>query len=105
MESPAVLNTIKSTVHSFFPDARVLLFGSRVRGNSDRHSDFDLLIIIKNNYSAREKIGWRSKIHKALVYAVDAPFDVFLNSEKEVLSKKELPGHIVRSALLEGIEL
>ena len=33
------------------------------------------------------------------------PFDVLLNSEQEVAYKKELPGHVVRWALKEGIML
>ena len=98
-------NSIKSIVLSFFPDARIVLFGSRARGDFHQQSDFDLLIIIKKTLSPREKLEWAGKIHKILVYSLHAAFDVLLNSEDEVLAKKELPGHIVRWATKEGIEL
>ena len=96
---------IKSIVLSYFPEARIVLFGSRARGDHHQQSDFDLLIIIKNNLTPREKLEWTGKIHKKLVYSLRTAFDVLLNSEEEVLNKKELPGHIVRWATKEGIEL
>ena len=61
MSKQEVLNTIKHTVHSFLPDARVLLFGSRARGNFDNKSDFDVLIISKNNFPPQEKREWSGK--------------------------------------------
>lgn len=105
MTKEAVLNTIKSTVHSFLPDSRVLLFGSRVTGDFTKDSDYDLLIITKKTYSPKSQMGWESKIRKALVYAVDAPFDVILQSNKEVSAKKNLNGHIVHYAIQQAVEL
>ncbi len=105
MVNPSVRNTIKTTVHSIIPDARVVLFGSMVRGNSVKNSDYDLLIVTKNTIPAKEKINWLGKLHGALVHALDAPVDVLLNSEEEVHEKKELKGHVVRSAMKEGMEL
>lgn len=100
-----ISDKINGVVKAYFPDARILLFGSHARGDDNKDSDYDLLVIIKKTVSPREKMDWRSKINKALVYALDAPFDILLNSEEEVQRKKELPGHIVRWALKEGIEL
>jgi predicted nucleotidyltransferase len=105
MSQQEILNTIKYTVHSFFPDARILLFGSKARGDFKRDSDYGILIITKKTLPSREKITWCSKIDKALVKAVHAPFDVLLDSEEEVTSKKELPGHIIRKAIHEGFVL
>lgn len=99
------LTTIKQTVQSFLPDARVLLFGSRANGNEDAKSDFDILIITKQTYPPYEKIGWCSKIDKALVKSIQAPVDVLLNSEEEISIKRELPGHIIRWAMKEGVYL
>jgi predicted nucleotidyltransferase len=87
------------------PDARVLLFGSMARGDSNKDSDYDVLIIIPETKPMREKYNWKSKIRKALVYALDAPVDVLLNSEEEVKMKSTIFGHIVRDAVSEGIEI
>ena len=103
--SGEVINNIKSVVHSFFPDARVLLFGSMARGDERRNSDYDLLVITKSTFDVEEKISWRSKINKALVKSIHAPVDVILNSEEEIKSKSTLPGHVVQWALKEGIWL
>jgi len=96
MVNQSIQNTIKTTVRSVIPNARVLLFGSMARGDVNKDSDYDVLIIIPNTMLPREKIPWITRIHKALVYALDAPVDVLLNSEEEVEKKKELPGHIVK---------
>ncbi|MBW8051825.1 MAG: nucleotidyltransferase domain-containing protein [Cytophagales bacterium] len=105
MESQKTINTIKSTVSSFFPEAKVLLFGSRAREDSDNHSDYDVMVIINETLPLKEKRNWRGRINEALVEALHAPVDVLLNSEEEISIKKELPGHVVRWAIKEGVIL
>ena len=98
-------DTIKKTIRSFLPDSRILLFGSRARGNSDIHSDYDLLVITPNILTQKEKLSWSSQIDRAIVKAIHAPVDLLLYSEEEILQKQQLPGHIIRSAMREGIAL
>lgn len=105
MNNQEVFNTIKSTVHSFLPDARILLFGSRAKNSYDKNSDFDLLIITQKTLTPREKINWCGTIDKALVKSLKAPVDILLNSEEEVNIKKNFPGHIIKQAIKEGISL
>ena len=57
---------IKSIVHSFFPDARIVLFGSRARGDNSEQSDYDILIITKETIPQRQKSEWIQKLHKNL---------------------------------------
>jgi len=103
--SNTTLQSIKSVVCAFFPDAQVMLFGSRARGESIKGSDYDVLVITKGSFSPREKISWCTRINKALVLSIHAPVDVLINSEEEIASKRELPGHIIRWAMKEGIKL
>lgn len=105
MISQPVIETIKTTVHSIIPDARIILFGSMAKGTDDKGSDYDLLIISKNNIPNQEKSGWRIKLDKALFEVLDTPVDLVLNSEAEVERKKDLLGHVVRWAVLDGVEL
>ena len=100
-----ISSAIKSTVHSFLPDCTVLLFGSMATEKDNVNSDYDLLIITKQNYSSKEKTAWNTKIHKALVASIAAPCDVILHSEEEVNTYQNYFGHIVRYALKEGITL
>lgn len=90
-------------MHSFLPNAKVLLFGSRARKDHSGHSDYDLLIITDKTFTPREKLHWMSVLNKALVQTIHAPVDVLLNSEEEI--KKELPGHVVRWATKEDLLL
>jgi predicted nucleotidyltransferase len=105
MNKSIVYNTIKRTVLSHLPGARIWLFGSRARGQDDKYSDYDLLIITPKGFTQKEKINWYSLLDKAIVEAIHAPVDLLLYSEEEVQLKKELPGHIVRSAMREGIAI
>ncbi|HEY5462256.1 MAG TPA: nucleotidyltransferase domain-containing protein [Hanamia sp.] len=98
-------HTIKSMVNSFLPNAQVLLFGSRARGEFNKDSDYDLLIITQETFTPRIKMDWESKIRKSLVNALNMPFDIIIQSEKEVSEKKGLSGHIVYYAMKEAIEI
>ncbi len=105
MTQKAILRAIKSTVKSFLPDSRIVLFGSRARGDFNADSDFDVLIIVPQSFATAEKKERRIKIKQALVDALDLPMDILINSEKEVETKKDLPGHTIRWALKEGVVL
>jgi predicted nucleotidyltransferase len=105
MTNKTVLSTIKSTVKSYLPDAKVLLFGSRARGDYNKDSDFDIMIITPQTLASEEKKSWRIKIKQTLTNALEVPIDILINSEKEIDAKKKLPGHTVRWAIKEGIVL
>ena len=105
MSEKTILKRIKSMVLAMLPDSKVLLFGSRARGDYNRDSDFDILIITPQTLPLKEKMNWGNKIHETLVNALEIPIDVFINSEKEVAVKRELPGHTIRWAMKEGIIL
>lgn len=105
MTSSAIYSTIKRTVQACLPGARIVLFGSHARGEQNRHSDYDLLIITPETFTSQEKIHWSSRLNRAIVEAIKAPVDLLLNSDEEIREKKELPGHIIRSAIREGIAL
>jgi predicted nucleotidyltransferase len=105
MDSATIYNTIKETVQSCLPGSRVLLFGSRVRGEQDIHSDYDLLIVTPETFTPQEKVEWSTRIDRAIVKAIRAPVDLLLNSEEEILQKLQLPGHIIRSVMKEGMTL
>ena len=99
------LETIRNTVQVFLPGAKVVLFGSRARGDNNRKSDYDLLIITPQTFGAQEKLKWTTCLDHAIVGAIHAPIDILLNSQEEVDQKKQLPGHIVRFAMKECVAL
>ena len=105
MNRQETLYTIKSTVQAFLPDAQVLLFGSRARENDTKYSDYNILVITQQAYAPREKINWESKISKALVNLLRAPFDVILQSDEEINLRKNSKGHIVYYAMKDAVKL
>ncbi len=105
MNNAGIYDLIRQTVQLNLPGARVMLFGSRARGDHDSKSDYDLLVITPTTLEPRQKIRWSTLLNKAIVNTVKIPVDLILQSEEEISEKKELPGHIVRSAMKEAIVL
>jgi predicted nucleotidyltransferase len=105
VNSNSTHDTIQKLISAMLPDARILLFGSRARGNYDASSDYDLMVITPNLLSRSEKLSSGKKLHTAIMKAINAPIDLLFFSEEEVAQKRELPGHIVRIALKEGVTL
>jgi predicted nucleotidyltransferase len=105
MNTDRILNTIKSTVHDYLPDARVLLFGSHARGDFKKDSDYDIMVITPNRLTKEQKDDCYGKLDKSLVSSIHAPVDLILYCEEDIEIRKELPGHIVKTVLKEGIAL
>ena len=61
----------------------VVLFGSQVRGDSNKFSDYDVLIILKKAYSGRDE----NKILD-LCYDIDLKHDILL--DVHIISNNEL---------------
>lgn len=104
MTKNQIIEKIKSTAHEYLPDAEVLLFGSRARKDDRSDSDYDILLVTKNNLIPKEKLLLRTKIRKALL-SLGIRSDILIQSKNEVDQKKNLPGHIVRRILREAILL
>ena len=95
---------IKQIIIQFFPTCMILLFGSRARQDYTIDSDYDLLIITKNELSVQEKREYKAKIRKLLAKE-KIPVDILIQSNKEVEIKKQITGHIVKQAIKEGIQI
>lgn len=103
-ESDSTRATIGEVTRSVIPGAQVLLFGSHARGETDPESDYDILVIKERSLDIKSKFALRTRIRKRLLER-GIRCDVLLQSEQEMQTKKELPGHVVRSALRDGVPL
>ncbi|HLH85494.1 MAG TPA: nucleotidyltransferase domain-containing protein [Thermoplasmataceae archaeon] len=64
-----ILEKVKSIVKSLDPEARLIFFGSVLRGNFDASSDIDLIIIPSS-------ISLKDKIKVTVLMQVDAPLEI-----------------------------
>lgn len=95
---------IRRMILEVLPGAEIILFGSRARGSEAKTSDYDLLVIIERPITVAERMRCQSQIRKQLAnHSILA--DVLVQSRIEVDQKKQLIGHIIRSAMREGIPL
>jgi len=77
---------------------RIILFGSRARGDADDRSDVDLLVIkprVENRYE--ELVALDRSLAGILM-----PVDILLVSEAEFAERAEQPGTVERAARKEG---
>ncbi len=97
----AVLDEIvRRLVEAVDPD-RIILFGSRARGDARPDSDVDLLIV----KDSPEPPGRRDvRAHRALM-GVGVPKDVLWYTPQEVLDCTGVRSHVVSRALREGTVL
>jgi uncharacterized protein len=98
------LRIIKKCVNELLPESQVILFGSRARKDSSVSSDYDFLVITKELLVTSKKRFLKAALRKKLA-SFKIPADILIESEQELSLKKELAGHIVRTALNEGITI
>ena len=84
--------------HALPPRSRVLLFGSRARGDSDSASDFDLLVIEPDVAdAAKESVRLRRVLRGLTV-----PIDVVVVDEATAARRRAVRGTMVDRAFREG---
>ena len=80
---------------------RIILFGSRARGNFDETSYWDVLVVIDRELAFPEKHSLITKIQRELAQE-KIPNDIIIKSENQFREMKDLPGNISYYANSEG---
>ena len=88
---------IHRLVAGFAPE-RIILFGSRARGDNDDRSDIDLLVVGPLTGSRRARLVAMDRCLRGL----KAPTDILLLTPEEFERDRHIPGTIARPAWLEG---
>jgi uncharacterized protein len=83
---------------------RIILFGSRARGDFDETSDWDVLVVIDRELAFPEKHSLITKIQRELAQN-KIPNDIIIKSENQFREMKDLPGSISFYADKEGLLL
>ena len=95
------LKEIAKRIREGFHPERVILFGSRARGDATAWSDADLLVVMRDASPRRETVR---RIYRALL-DIAMPKDVLVVTPEEVEAYRRLPGNVISSALREGKDL
>lgn len=95
---------VKKIITYFLPGSRIILFGSRARGDFDSRSDYDLMVISKKELDFKEKRKYASDIRKQLA-RLGIPVDVLVKTETDVIYYEDKIGSVVRAAIKDGIAL
>lgn len=59
----AMLDRVRDTVRAIEPDATVILYGSRARGDYAPDSDWDLLVLLDGDVSQKREQAVRDRVH------------------------------------------
>jgi len=57
---------------------KIILFGSRARGDHGEDSDYDILVIVREGIDWRTKNKLYARIHRRLVRELRAPIDLLI---------------------------
>jgi len=93
----AVEEVTRRIVNTVRPQ-RILLFGSAARGNFNRDSDLDFLVIMRSPVHRRQVA---QQIYRNL-HGVDLPVDIIVATEEDMTQHGDKSWSILRPALAEG---
>lgn len=80
----------------------IILFGSRARGDFKEDSDWDLLIIVKDEFTREEKKRLISNIYKQLA-RLENSYEIIIKTERDFERMKKVVGSLSYDADIEGV--
>jgi predicted nucleotidyltransferase len=98
MITDAIIKVMTERIVQRFDPLRIILFGSRARGEVGPDSDIDLLVVLPDVVDKRRAA---IEIRRALV---DLPVakDIIVTTPEEIARRSRLVGTVLRPALREG---
>lgn len=100
--TPKLLKQMTAAIVQAVAPEKIVLFGSRARGNARPHSDVDLLIVTAEGFGPhRSRLKEITRISKS-VGKFGMPTDILLYSQREVEDWKGSRNHITTRAFQEG---
>ncbi len=70
---------------------RIILFGSRARGEARPGSDYDILVVVKGQVRRDEKRKLYSKVHRRLVSLLRRPVDLLVVESSWFRERSSIP--------------
>ena len=109
MNETEVRKLIKSIVRSEleaegFKVEKIILFGSRARGDYDELSDWDIFVIVDKDLDFKTKRKIASRIRLRLA-DFRIPVDIIIKSRNAVNIERDNVGYLTYYAIREGVEI
>ena len=82
---------------------RIILFGSRARGEARPDSDYDILIVVKGKMSGKNHLRLQSRIRTRLYKLLHSDLDLIIIEQEMFDKRREAWGSVEHTALEEGI--
>ena len=99
MDKDQVLRIIKAEICSIYPSAKVILYGSRIRGDYTEYSDWDFLILLEDRINEDERTELIDRLYD-LELEIDQVFCPIIHNITEWKELEETPFH--QNVLREG---
>lgn len=93
-----LLDQVRDVIVAHFHPIRIILFGSRARGDARLDSDLDLLVVMPD---ATDRRRTAIEIHE-LLRDLTVPKDVIVTTPEEIRRRGDVIGTALRPALREG---
>ena len=84
---------------------KIILFGSRVRGESKEDSDWDLLIVTKKRLDKRVKDRFVLEVRREIVWRLDEPVDIIVTDRRKYEEYEHVYGSVIGQAANEGVTI
>jgi len=82
---------------------RIILFGSRARGDYREDSDYDILVVVFDSIDRGTRRELARRVRTRLVWGLRAPVDVIVTSLDKWERYRGMVGHLFYSVEREGI--
>ena len=99
-----LLARVRETVRAVEPDARVILYGSRARGDAGPESDWDFLILLDGPVTRERELPVRHALYTLELECGEVLSSIFISSEDwRTPGYRVMPYH--ENVTREGIDL
>ncbi len=97
-EDPVLREIVRRLADAYHP-LRIYLFGSKARGNAGPESDYDLLVVVRDDAPPEQK---KSKLAYRTLWGVLKPKDVLVCTDGWFRSREKLPSTLPATVNREG---
>lgn len=98
-----IISIIKKSVYKADSDAKIILYGSRARGDAKSNSDWDIIVIVNNNKTPEE--NYNDIAYPLLTKGIDMGVEINAIVYSEEQWNKRKPTLFRHNILKDGIML